>query len=216
MADVFFLAGDRYHCADEAFAGVGPVLESAGLNVEYTTNIGRLNWDNLKDKRLLIIFRDGMEWPHGESESYEVWMQAHQEKAIEKFVRQGGSFMPLHNSGWAYPWKGLYRKVLGGYYQGHPPVEPFDVRVVDSDHPITKGVHDFEIVDEQHFLWFDYERVNLLLKSIGRDGRESAAGWAYKYKQGRVVYLANGHTLEILQHKMVHLLLSNAVQWLLR
>ena len=139
-----------------------------------------------------------------------------QEEAVEAFVLSGGGFLPLHNSGWAYPWRGPYRRVLGGYFQGHPPESPFEVRVVKSDHPITAGVSDFEIVDEQHFLWFDYERVELLLKSIGRDGRESPAGWAYEYGKGRVAYLANGHTLKILLHPMVQLLLHNAVRWLLR
>ena len=127
-----------------------------------------------------------------------------------------GYFLILHNSGWAYPWRGPYRRVLGGYYQGHPPVLPFEVRVVRRDHPINANVSDFEIVDEQHFLWFDYGRVDLLLKSIGRDGRESPAGWAYEYGKGRVAYLGNGHTLEILQHPMVQQLLHNAVRWLLR
>ncbi|HCQ04434.1 MAG TPA: hypothetical protein DIT99_28845, partial [Candidatus Latescibacteria bacterium] len=31
--------------------------------------------------------------------------------------------------------------------------------------------------------------------------------------QGRVVYLANGHTLDILQHPMVQRLLYNAARW---
>ena len=163
-----------------------------------------------------MILRDGMEFPNGHDAPYEVWMQPHQEEAIEAFVRYGGSFMPLHNAGWAYPSRNGYRRVMGGYYQGHPPVLPFDVTVENNRHPVTEGVEDYEITDEQHFLWFDYDRVDLLLRSRGRDGRESAAGWAYEYGEGRVVYLANGHTLEILRHRMVQKLLHNAVHWLLR
>jgi len=30
MSDAVLLAGDRYHNADDAFAGVGPALEAAG------------------------------------------------------------------------------------------------------------------------------------------------------------------------------------------
>ena len=216
MADAILLAGDRYHKAEDAFAGVGPALESAGLDVEYTTDFECLDSKLLEGKRLLVILRDGMEWPKGHEAPHQVWMLPGQEEAVEAFVRGGGGFLPLHNSGWAYPWRGPYRRVLGGYYQGHPPVLPFEVRVVQRDHPITSGVSDYEIVDEQHFLWFDHDRVELLLKSIGRDGRESPAGWAYGYEKGRVAYLANGHTLEILQHSMVQRLLHNAVRWLIR
>lgn len=216
MTDAVLLAGDRYHAAADAFQGVGPALEAAGLEVEYTTDFRSLDADLLSDKRLLAILRDGMEWPGGEGEPYRVWMTPDQEQAVERFVQAGGAFLPLHNSGWAYPWRDGYRRVMGGYYQGHPAVKRFAVEVVDTDHPITAGVVDYDIVDEQHFLWFDYERVNLLLKSRGDDGRESAAGWAYDCGQGRVAYLANGHTLEILRHEMVQRLLHNAVGWLLR
>lgn len=215
--DALFLGGDRYHNADEAFAGVGPALEAAGLTVEYTTDYESITEESLRDKRLLCILRDGMEWPDGVDKPYEVWMKPHQEKAIEHFVANGGAFMPLHNAGWAYPWetnKG-YRHVMGGYFQGHPAVMPFDVQVVNPNHPITDGVTDYEITDEQHFLWFDYDRVDLLLKSRGRDGREAPAGWAYTYGKGRVAYLANGHTLDIIRHPMVQRLLHNAARWLL-
>ncbi len=209
------LGGDRYHHAEEAFAGVGPALEAAGLTVEYTTDPTLIDADHLSGKRLLCILRDGMAWPEGHEKPCEVWMRPHQEHAIEEFVAAGGAFIPLHNAGWAYPWKteNGYRHVMGGYFQGHPAVLPFDVTVVNPYHPITEGVEDYEITDEQHFLWFDYDRVDLLLKSQGRDGRESAAGWAYTYGQGRVAYLANGHTLDILQHPMVQRLLYNAARW---
>ena len=104
---------------------------------------------------------------------------------------------------------------MGGYYQGHSPIAPFNVYVVNHNHPITAGVTDYEITDEQHFLWFDYDKVTLLLKSRGQNGMESAAGWAYQYGKGRVAYLANGHTLEIMQHPMAQRLLRNAAKWLL-
>ena len=216
MTGAVLLGGDRYHKAEEAFAGIGPVLEAAGLQVEYTSDFTAIDQKLLADKRLLVILRDGMEWPNGTEQAYEVWMQPHQEEAIEEFVAGGGAFMPMHNAGWAYPHKNAYRRVMGGYYQGHPPVSTFDVKVVASDHPITAGVEDYSITDEQHFLWFDYDRVELLLKSQGEDGKEAPAGWAYEYGQGRVVYLANGHTLDVLQHTMVQRLLHNATRWLLR
>ena len=212
-SDAILLAGDRYHRAEEAFAGVGPALEAAGLTVDYTTDFASLDAEKLAGKKLLCILRDGMEWPGGVEKPYQVWMRPDQEEAIERFVASGGAFLPLHNAGWAYPWRNGYRRVMGGYYQWHPPVQPFDVLVVQPEHPITEGVTDYEITDEQHFIWFDPDRVTLLLKSQGKDGRESAAGWAYTYGAGRVAYLANGHTLDILRHPMVQRLLHNAARW---
>ena len=170
----------------------------------------------LAQKDLFVILRDGMEFPNGREAGPVSWMQPEQEEAIEQFVLEGGGFMPLHNSGWGHPWKGGYRRTFGGYYVGHPAIAKFAVEVVNKNHPVTVGVKSYEIVDEQHFLWFDYDRVEVLLVSHGQDGRQSAAGWAYEYGKGRVVYLANGHTLENLQHPTYQKLLQNAARWLLR
>jgi type 1 glutamine amidotransferase len=74
-------------------------------------------------------------------------MQPEQENAIERFVLKGGGFMPLHNSGWAYPWKGGYRRTMGGYYVGHPSIAKFKVEVVNTNHLITAGIESYEIVD---------------------------------------------------------------------
>ncbi|MCI0852099.1 MAG: ThuA domain-containing protein, partial [Chloroflexi bacterium] len=101
-------------------------------------------------------------------------------------------------------------------YQFHPPYMHFDIHITDKDHPITDGVGDYEIEDEQHFIWFDKDRVDLFATSQGKDGRESASGYSHEYGKGRVVYLANGHRQVVLQHPSVQKLLTNAVNWLLR
>lgn len=209
------LAGDNYHDPNDAFEGVGSVLKTEGIAVECTTDFAAFGRKMLADKDLFVILRDGMEFPNGRKAGPVAWMQPDQEEAVEQFVLAGRGFMPLHNSGWGYPWKGGYRRTFGGYYVGHPAIAKFNVDVVNENHPITAGVESYDIVDEQHFLWFDYDRVEMLLVSQGQDGRQSAAGWAYTYGKGRVVYLANGHTLEILQHPIYQKLLHNATRWLL-
>ncbi len=216
MTKALILAGDNYHNPNDAFQGVGFVLEKEGITVECTTDFAALGREMLADKSLFVILRDGIEFPNGREAKPVAWMQPEQEEVIEQFVLAGGGFMPLHNAGWAYPWKGGYRRTMGGYYVGHPAIAQFKVEVVNKNHPITAGVESYEIVDEQHFLWFDYDRVEVLLVSQGQDGRQSVAGWAYEYGKGRVAYLANGHTLEILQHPTYQTLLRNATRWLLR
>jgi len=216
MTDAVMLAGDRSHNAEEAFSGVGPILEAAGLEAELTTDFASIDADKLAGKKLLVFHRDGMEWPNGHDEPSKRWMKPHQEEAIESFVQGGGSFLVLHNSAWGYPHEDGYRRTVGGYYMFHPPYQEFDVRIVDPNHPITQGVTDYTIEDEQHFLWFDYDRVHVLSTSIARDGRESVAGFCHEYGDGRVAYLGHGHRLSTLQHPMARKLMTNAINWLLR
>ncbi|MBC8235519.1 ThuA domain-containing protein [bacterium] len=210
------LAGDNFHNPNDAFEGIGPVLRDEGIEVECTADFAVIGKEMLADKDLVVILRDGIEFPNGRNAEPVPWMQPEQEEAIEQFVLQGGGFMPLHNAGWGYPWKDGYRRTMGGYYVGHPPTAKFRVEVVNQNHPITAGIESYDITDEQHFLYFDYDRVEVLLVSQGQDGRQSIAGWAYEYGKGRVAYLANGHTLEILQHPTYQKLLQNATRWLLR
>ena len=216
MPDAVFLGGDRYHKAEEAFNAVGPILKRAGLDPLFTTEFASIDKELLAAKRVLVFHRDGMEWPNGHDAKPVAWMQPHQEEAIEGFVLGGGSFLALQNSGWAYPWQGGYRRTLAGYYQFHPPFQKFDVRVIDRKHPITAGVSDYEIEDEQHFIWFDPDRVHLLTRSQGKDGRESAAGFCHEYGRGRVVYLGHGHRQAVLEQPPAQKLMTNAVKWLLR
>lgn len=210
------LAGDNYHKPEHAFEGVEPILKNEDIEVECTTNFADFGKEMLTDKELFVILRDGIKFPKGRKAESVAWMQPNQEEAIEQFVLNGGGFLALHNSGWGYPWKGGYRRTLGGYYIGHPAIAEFRVEVVNRKHPITKDIESYKITDEQHFIYFDYDRVEVLLVSQGQDGRQSAAGWAYEYGKGRVVYFANGHTLEVLQHLTFQKLLRKAALWLLR
>ncbi len=215
-AKSLILAGDHAHNAEDAFEGVGSMLKEEGLEVQCTVDFAAVGKDMLADKGLLVILRDGIEFPNGRKAESVPWMQPEQEKAIEKFVMEGGSFLALHNAGWAYPWKDGYRRTLGGYYLGHPKLAKFNVQVVNREHPITADVESYEIEDEQHWLHCDYDRVEILLISQGQDGRQTVSGWAYEYGKGRVVYLPHGHTLEIIQHPSFQRLLHNATRWLLR
>ena len=47
-------------------------------------------------------------------------------------------------------------------------------------------------------------------------GTTSAAGWAYDYGEGRVVYLAPGHLISAMWNPEYEKLQRNAMRWLLR
>ncbi len=111
---------------------------------------------------------------------------------------------------------GPYLDLVGGRYIGHGPLERFRVEVVDSDHPITRGVSAFFVADEQHTPPYDEGRVHLLLRNRSDDGKVAAAGWVREPGRGRLCHLANGHTREALLHPMYQKLLRNAVRWCLR
>ncbi|MEX0677379.1 MAG: ThuA domain-containing protein [Pirellulales bacterium] len=210
------LYADQPHEPGYITEGLPQVFEATGVAAHFTVDVRALSPENLAKVDLLVILRDGLQRPQTGADKEYMWMTQEQQDAIVRFVHAGGAFLNLHNSMGLYPPSGGYLELVGGRYIGHGPLERFRVEVVDPDHPITRGVSNFSVADEQHTPPYDKDKVHLLLENRSDDGTVAAAGWVYEPGKGRLCHLANGHTREALQHPMYQRLLRNAVAWCLR
>jgi type 1 glutamine amidotransferase/glyoxylase-like metal-dependent hydrolase (beta-lactamase superfamily II) len=206
------LIGDRVHDPAHIEECLGRAFSDAGVAVRFAFDVRALSAENLEEVDLFCILRDGSHRPDA-TDKPAMWMTRDQENAIVGFVKNGGALLGLHNCPGLYPKGGPYLELLGGTFKGHGPLERFRVKVSDRHHPITRGVESFEVADEQHTPVPDLDKVHIFLKSYSERGVEGVAGWAYEFGEGRVAYLANGHTRESLAHPMVQLLLRNAINW---
>ena len=250
-ATAFALVGDRYHNSDYARVGLTrTIAKELGVTIDFTDETSLLNAETLDGYKVLIILRDGMLWPdgYGGDESTnagwvstgrpklvsdpplpqvrarsEYWMKPEQGKAVRQFVEAGGAALFLHNTtnvGLADP---DFRHVLGGAYTGHPPIRTFKVKVTNPDHPITQGVSDFVVTDEQHYMTYDKDPKFLFLQTVNEDGltyqsygATAPGGWSYDYGKGRVCYMSPGHMLTDLWNPEYIKLQHNAVRWIMR
>lgn len=211
------LIGDGPHAPGRLEDGLRPVFAAAGVTPHFTVDVEALNAENLDRVPLLVVFRDGLQRPGTGPNSDYRWMTPEQEQAVVEFVEGGGGFLNLHNSMGLYPEGGPYLELVGGRYAGHGPLERFHVEVVDPNHPVTRGVTGFTVADEQHTPPYDAARCHLLLRNRTLDGKVvAAAGWTREPGDGRLCYLANGHTREALRHPMFQRVMCNALEWLLR
>ncbi|MDP6373479.1 MAG: ThuA domain-containing protein [Vicinamibacterales bacterium] len=249
-ATAFALLGDRYHNSDHYRTAFGKTfVRDMGLSIDFSDDVTRLNDAHLGRYRLLIILRDGMVWPdgHGDPSSNAGWWAQGQPaivsepplpvieprsvgfmtpamgRAVRRFVERGGAALLYHNVTYIAPYNDDFRDVLGAVTRGHPPTRTFTVRVVNRDHPITRGVSDFVVTDEQHYVEYQKDPEHLLLESVNEDGlthgdwgTRSAAGWAHPYGEGRVCYLAPGHLITALWNPEYETIQRNAARWLLR
>jgi type 1 glutamine amidotransferase len=243
---VLALIGDRYHNADYIRVALSRLFRELNVSVDYTINYDQISAHLLAAYRLFVVLRDGMIWPNGylepndyaysqalensrdwPKEQSEPWISHEQGAAIKDFVHSGGALYALHNSSHISLSSGEYREVMGGAYIDHPALRPFKVSVVNKDHPITRGVQDFVVNDEQHFVTYDKDPKYILLRSENIDGLRDVsegkelgstaiAGWAYDFGKGRVAFTAIGHTLHAMWQPEYFKLQKNAVQWLLR
>ena len=240
------LIGDRYHNADYIRVALNRLFHDLNLPIDYTINYDQISARLLAPYRLFVVLRDGMIWPNGylepndyeyshglennrdwPKEQSEPWITEEQGAAIKGFVETGGALYALHNSSHISLSSKDYREVMGGAYIDHPALRPFKVSVVNKEHPITRGVQDFMVNDEQHFVTYDKDPKYILLRSENIDGltdisegkdlgAKAIAGWAYDFGKGRVVFTAVGHTLHALWQPEYFKLQKNAVKWLLR
>ncbi|MFQ5928223.1 MAG: ThuA domain-containing protein [Acidobacteriota bacterium] len=210
------LIGDRYHSPVYIRDNLIKALVRENIPVTFIENVKALNAESLAEHQLLVILRDGMIWPNGYDKPHVKWMTDQQQQAIWDFVHEGGGFLALHNAQGLYPPAGLYYKLFGGDYGGHPKPYVFTIHVENKEHPITAGVEDFEIFDEQHTVKYYLDREHLLLRSMARDNLAAPAGWWREMGKGRFCYLAPGHTPDALAHPMMQRLIRNAVKWMLR
>jgi type 1 glutamine amidotransferase len=238
----FALAGDRYHNIDYIRTALGKTLvKDLGVSIDFTDELSLLTASNLKPYKLLIMLRDGMVWPAGYEgtggrgpivsdpplsafdQTPVYWMTVEQGKAVKEFVENGGAALFYHNVTYISPQNQEFRDVLGAVTRQHPPLRPFKVKIVNKEHPITRGVKDFVVTDEQHFVKYEKDPKYVLMESVNEDGLtwrdegvSSAAGWAYDYGKGRICYLAPGHVITALWNPEYEKIQKNAVKWLLR
>jgi hypothetical protein len=239
---VLALIGDRYHNADYIRVALDRTLDGLNLTVDYTIDCARLSRSVLAGYQVFLCLRDGMVWPGGylgpdAYTSYEQglenradfpdpkpenWLREEQAVALQEYVRAGNGFYSLHKNSHVSLSSKTYRDVMGGAYIGHPPLRPFKVRILNSTHPITQGVRDFVVNDEQHYVEYDKDRKYVLLEAENVDGltfqnlgAKSVAGWAYDYGRGRVVFTSSGHTIHALWNPEYVKLQKQAMRWLL-
>ena len=216
-ATAFALVGDRYHNSDYIRTALTKTLvKDLGITTDLRTKSASSTPGIWRATGYSSCFRDGMIWPDGypeerapaseppvpKREAKDVpWITPAQGKAVKDFVSKGGSALFYHNVTYISPNNQDFRDVLGAVTHGHPPSRPYKVKVVNNTHPITRGVNDFVVGDEQHFLTYDKDPKNVLLRSVNEKGLTyqtygdtCEAGWAFDYGKGRVCYLAPGHT----------------------
>jgi type 1 glutamine amidotransferase len=241
------VTGDESHNSDVYRTALQATLvKDAGIPIDFTDEEKLITYENLKRYKILILFRNGTRHPGGYNNlqpgveivsvpplerkldrTFVATISDEQCKDIKRWVEEGGSLWAWHNNSRLSLMRKDYRDVQGATIIGHPPVRPFKVKIINHDHPITKGVNDFVVTDEQHFLVYEKDPKYVLAMSVnedgltyrsGKDGKPGTsceAAWAYDYGKGRVCFFAPGHAMTALWNPEYEKMQKNAVKWLL-
>jgi type 1 glutamine amidotransferase len=131
-----------------------------------------------------------------------------------------------------------YLQLIGGQFATHPSKEPgqcgggqednyltHTVEMTDlgREHPITKGIDDFELLTEQY--WVLHDDLIDVLATTTHPTRTwhpwhrpitSPAVWTRDWGKGRIVVATPGHSVDILQHESVRTVIERGMLWATR
>jgi type 1 glutamine amidotransferase len=164
------------------------------------------------------------------------------ERALAAFVREGKGLVVVHGAGFGFaglevladrhvktgivePAWGEHGQMVGGYWPA-PPAEQFhgarhsfEVKLVDRDHPVTRGLPDsFVTTDELYHRMTLTPSAHVLASAwsdpkTGGTGRDEPILWVNEFGKGRVYFTALGHELAAMQNAFFGAALLHAAEW---
>lgn len=148
--EAHFVAAGKYHDIDFARLEVLKLLaEHAAIRTTVAADYGDV--ERIAACRFLVTY------------TCDLMPTAPEAAAIRDFLEQGGRWLALHgtNSILRFTDAGVdcpeerpdVMEMLGSQFKAHPPIgEPFRVEVVDRGHDLTRGIEDFDVVDELYLM----------------------------------------------------------------
>jgi type 1 glutamine amidotransferase len=136
---------------------------------------------------------------------------------ILKFLEMGKGIVTIHWANGAFPYWNEYANIVGrSQISRHDKRGPFMIRIVDPNHPITRGLKDWEADDE---LYWDnkmgYRPTTTLAaaRSNIHVNAEIAQALTVQYGQGRVFNTPLGHDVRALQVPGTAELIRRGTAW---
>jgi len=144
---------------------------------------------------------------------------------LAKFVKDGGGLMLLHFACGAFEeFKEEFKPVAGRVWFGakppagrrqHDPRRTFTVNMTEVDHPITKGMEDFETLDELYTcLEGDAPIIVLATADSVIDNKPYPMAFVLEYGKGRVFHSVLGHDTVAFAGEGPALLHRRACAWI--
>jgi uncharacterized protein len=156
---------------------------------------------------------------------YDSWQSIteEQQQGYLHLLEKGTGMVFLHHSLVSYQNWPEFMEIIGGKYkQARFEGDTADLSdykhdiwlhvVTNAEHPVTKGVGDFDIFDEGYMNLDVLPGVISLLQTQNEFSHD-VIGWAHNVKNSRVVYLLPGHAKEGLHNHHYLKIIENAIHW---
>jgi type 1 glutamine amidotransferase len=160
---------------------------------------------------------------------YDMWRDADStvKAGYQELLGKGIGMVFLHHALAGYQQWVEYANIVGGKY--HSPKSyvdssmysnyrhdiELDVTVLRSDHPVTRNIPNFTILDEGYGNIEVKPDVMTLLTTNHPDASEEV-GWVTTYKNSKIVYLMFGHDKNAFENETYRKLIANSIDFVYR
>jgi type 1 glutamine amidotransferase len=153
-----------------------------------------------------------------------------QRKAFADYIHKGGAFVGIHSacgSERSWPW---FWAMLGGKFKRHPKYQPFDIKIIDKNHPSTEMLSDvWKWKDECYYTDNLNPEIHVLmvadLKTIDDPQKTEYPGqvfgdyfplaWCHEFEGARIFYTAIGHDIADYSDPLFVKHLTGGILWAL-
>ena len=134
------------------------------------------------------------------------------------FVKGGKGFFVQHLATASFPKWEEFGKLCGRKWvmgtSGHGPRAVFKAQVVNSEHPITAGLEDFDVDDELYAKLQGTGDINVLVQADSDWSKNTEPlVFTLNYGKGRTVHNAFGHDRKALMTPNVQKIIARGVEW---
>lgn len=148
------------------------------------------------------------------------------EVELERFVHSDKGLVVIHIASSSFEFSPRWRKLVGRVWEyggpppftsSHPePPGPFRVDIIDLNHPITKGLKDFDLEHDERYqdLLVAPNAKTFDLATATLEGRTEPVAWVLTPPEGgRVFHVTLGHDLSTYENSGFQKIFKRGVAW---
>jgi type 1 glutamine amidotransferase len=194
-----------------------PMFTDLDFEVEEIQDLGRLE-DDLTVYDLIVIG-----WTQSATTED---LSERAEQRLHEAVTKGTGLAGWHGMAASFRSSLQFSLIAGASFLDHPGGEgvpvPYEITIVDREHPVTVDVESFQIASEQYYMHLDPD-VHVLASSTFSgehwpwiDGVVMPAAYVRTWGAGRVFYSSPGHNPEELEIPGAEALVRKGLAWAAR